>query len=142
MYRDDTCAVCGESLPPDHLYCREHAAVVDDLLHELGERLPRLVEDLARCAALLGMVHPETWDWLAEAAGRDEEVWPPRTTVVVAADGEDVDVDVDTEPGRVTASLTLDLGTALSALATALGGAGVERLAAAAAGAEGAGATH
>ena len=34
MYRDDLCAVCGESLPPDHLYCREHAAIVDDLLHE------------------------------------------------------------------------------------------------------------
>jgi hypothetical protein len=142
MYRDDTCAVCGESLPPDHLYCREHAAVVDDLLHELGERLPRLVGELGRCAELLGMVHPVTWDWLAEAAGREEEVWPPRATVVAAADGEDVDVDVDTEPGRVTASLTLDLGTAMAALAAALRDADVDAVAEAASGAEGAGATH
>lgn len=141
MYRDDVCAVCGESLPPDHLYCREHAAVVDDLLHEIGERLPRLAEDLRRTAELLGRIHPETWDYLAETTDPDA-LWPPRPTVVSTTDGEDVDVDVDSEPGKVTVSLTLDLRAALGDLAAALARTDVDRLAASAGTAEGAGATH
>jgi hypothetical protein len=141
MYRDDVCAVCGESLPPDHLYCREHAAVVDDLLHEVGERLPRLAEDLGRTAELLRMIHPETWEYLAEQAG-DDPVWPPRPTVVSSTDGEDVDVDVDSEPGQVTVSLTVDLAAALGDLAAALARTSAAAMAAAARTAEGAGATH
>ena len=141
MYRDDVCAVCGESLPPDHLYCRDHAAQVDDMLHEIGERLPRLIDDLRRTSALLSQVHPETWDYLAERTDPDA-LWPPRPTVVSTTDGEDVDVDVDSEPGKVTVSVSLDLAAALADLAAALAHTDTDRLAAAARTAEGAGATH
>ena len=90
MYRDDLCAVCGESLPPDHLYCREHAAIVDDLLHEVGERLPRVVEDLERLAWLVQAIAPETWDFLAEDHP-DDPLWPPSPTTTLRADGGEVD---------------------------------------------------
>ncbi len=141
MYRDDVCAVCGESLPPDHLYCREHAAIVDDMLHEIGERLPRLVEDLGRVAELLGRVAPETWDFLAEQTDEDP-LWPPRPQLVVTTDGEDLDVDVDSEPGKVTVSVTADLAVLLADLAGALDRAGVADLADSAGRAQDAGATH
>lgn len=141
MYRDDACAVCGDALPPDHLYCREHAAVVDDLLHELGDLLPRLTGDLQRAADLLASIHPETWDYLAELDPADPD-WPPHPTVVTTTDGEDLDVDVDSDPGKVTVHLRVPLATALADLAEAMAAAGVAPLAAAARAAEGAGATH
>ena len=141
MYRDDVCAVCGDSLPPDHLYCREHAAIVDDLLHELGGLLPRLDADLRRAAELITSIHPETWDYLAEGVGTDAE-WPPRPRLITTTDGEDLDVDVDSDPGKVTISVDLDLADVLRDLAAALGAAGVEAVAAAARDADGAGATH
>jgi hypothetical protein len=141
MYRDDVCAVCGDSLPPDHLYCREHAAIVDDLLHELGALLPRLDADLRRAAELVEDIHPETWDYLADEEGVDVE-WPPRPRLVTTTDGEDVDVDVDRDPGMVTVSVQVDLAAALRDLAVALESAGVARMAAAAQHADGAGATH
>ena len=141
MYRDDLCAVCGESLPPDHLYCREHAAIVDDLLHEVGERLPRVVEDLERLAWLVQAIAPETWDFLAEDHP-DDPLWPPSPTTTLRADGGEVDVDVDSEPGMVTVSVRLGLAETLKAVGAALATADVAAMAAAAADAEDAGATH
>lgn len=141
MYRDDVCAVCGESLPPDHLYCREHAAVVDDLLHEIGELLPRLAADLRRTAELLSQIHPDTWDYLAEQQPGDP-VWPPRPRLVTTTDGDDLDVDVDSDPGKVTVTLTSGLATLLADLAMALSAESIDQLAAATSHAEGAGATH
>lgn len=141
MYRDDVCAVCGESLPPDHLYCREHAAIVDDLLHEVGQRLPRLLDDLGRVAELVDSIAPETWDWLAEQHP-DDPLWPPTPTTTLRADGGDVDVDVDSEPGMVTVSVSQALAATLRAVREGLDAAGVAAMAQAAADAEGAGATH
>jgi hypothetical protein len=141
MYRDDVCAVCGESLPPDHLYCREHAAEVDDRLHEIGTLLPSVLDDLDRLADLLGGVAEPTWDYLAEEEA-DDPVWPPVPRIDLHADAEDVDVDVDTEPGYVRVSLTLGLARLLRALADGLDTAELRRAAAAAARAEGANATH
>ncbi|MGH3665134.1 MAG: hypothetical protein ACRDU8_03400, partial [Egibacteraceae bacterium] len=100
MYRDDQCAVCGESLPPDHFYCREHAAQVDDRLHEIGALLACVTDDLPRLAELLEQVAGETWDWLAESQP-DEPDWPPVGPVSLRVHADEVDVDVDTEPGRV-----------------------------------------
>ena len=141
MYRDDVCAVCGESLPPDHLYCREHAAVVDDLLHEIGETLPRLIGDLDRVAELLDSIAPETWDYLAEDHP-DDPVWPPAPTTVLTADGADVDVDVDAEPGMVTVSVRHTLAATLRAVHSALAASGLDDMIGAARDADGAGATH
>ncbi|WP_370324089.1 hypothetical protein [Euzebya sp.] len=141
MYRDDVCAVCGESLPPDHLYCREHAAVVDELLHDIGERLPRLADDLRAVADLVAKIHPETWDYLSEDHP-DEPLWPPRPELVTTTDGADLDVDVDSEPGRVTVSVRNDLAALLGDLAAALARTTVADMAAAARDVEGAGATH
>lgn len=141
MYRDDICAVCGDSLPPDHLYCREHAATVDDRLHEIAEVLPRLRADLERAAELIGSIAQETWDYLAEADPEDPD-WPPPVTTVLTTDGEDVDVDVDAEPGMVTVSVRHDLATTLSAVAEALDRAGLDPMITGAAAAEDAGATH
>ena len=119
MYRDDTCAVCGESLPPDHLYCREHAATVDDRLHDIAALLPRVTEDAARLAELLGSVHEETWEFLAESEADDPE-WPPTPLVSVTADAEDIDIDVDTEPGMVQLRMQVPAGAVLAAVADAL----------------------
>lgn len=141
MYRDDVCAVCGESLPPDHLYCREHAAEVDDRLHELGELLPQLGSDLRRAAELLDSIHPETWDYLSDGV-EGEPIWPPRPSMVTTTDGDDVDVDVDSEPGQVTVSMTVELARLLADVAAAMRAAGVEPLASTARTAEGLGATH
>ncbi|HUG84177.1 MAG TPA: hypothetical protein VMM13_06410 [Euzebya sp.] len=141
MYRDDVCAVCGDSLPPDHLYCREHAAEVDDRLHELGELLPRVDSGLRRAAELLDSIHPETWDHLARGVEGDP-LWPPRPAMVTTTDGEDVEVDVDSEPGQVTVSLTVELARLLGDVAAAMRTAQVDALAAAARAAEGLGATH
>ena len=141
MYRDDVCAVCGESLPPDHFYCREHAATVDDRLHEIGGLLLRLSDDLPRVAALLEGIAPPTWDYLAEGQP-DDPAWPPTAHVDVTVHGDDVDVDVDTEPGRVRVQLDLSLAQLLATVAAALAGAGAGGVAAAAADAQGANATH
>ena len=141
MYRDDTCAVCGESLPPDHFYCREHAAGVDDRLHEIGALLPRVTQDLERLATLLDQVAEETWDYLAEQQP-DDPAWPPVPDLAVTADGDAVDVDIDSEPGYVRLRLRLPLARLLAAVAGAVAGADVERVAGAAAHAHGANATH
>jgi hypothetical protein len=141
MYRDDVCAVCGESLPPDHFYCREHAATVDDRLHEIGALLPRVAADAARLARLLGEVAGETWDYLAESEP-DDPVWPPAPALTVVADAEDIDVDVDSEPGMVRVDLRVSAGVILSALAGALDDPAFTALSEACASAEGANATH
>lgn len=141
MYRDDVCAVCGESLPPDHFYCREHAATVDDRLHEIGALLQRVQHDAPRLALLLSQVAPETWDYLAEQEPDDPE-WPPRPAVTVRADADEVAVDVDSEPGYVTVTLSSPLGDLLAAVGADLARDDVQRLARATEHARGANATH
>lgn len=141
VYRDDLCAICQDSLPPDHLYCRECAATVDDLLHEIGAMTPRLLDDLGRLAELLSSIAPDTWDFLAEQHD-DDPLWPSRPTVQVRTDGGDVDVDVDAEPGMVTVRATLTLPALLEAVRDALRASDLPRMAAAAAEAEDMGATH
>jgi hypothetical protein len=141
MYRDDVCAVCGESLPPDHFYCRQHAAEVDDRLREVGAALPRLVAAAARLAHLVGGVAAETWDYLAEEESEDP-VWPPVPVVRLRADPEEVEADLDAEPGCVRLRVALPLPRLLEALVQALGDPAFERFAAACADAQGANATH
>lgn len=141
MYRDDICAVCGESLPPDHFYCREHGATVDDRLHEIGELLPRVAADTARLAALFAQIAEETWDYLAEQSDDDPQ-WPPVPAVELRADADDIDVDVDSEPGFVSVRLSLPLPDLLDALASDLSCEQWQRLAQTAAHAEGTNATH
>lgn len=141
MYRDDVCAVCGESLPPDHFYCREHAATVDDRLHEIGRVLPQVAADVAHLATLLSQVAPETWDYLAEQE-TDDPQWPPVPLVALRPDADDVDVDVDSDPGYVSVRLSSPLQDLLRALAEALSTEEWSRLAAAAGDAEGTNATH
>ena len=141
MYRDDRCAVCGESLPPDHFYCREHAAGVDDRLHEIGALLGSVANDAQRLAAVLDQVAEETWDYLAEQEP-DDPAWPPVPELALTADGGAVDVDVDTEPGFVRLRLRLPVAQLVAALARGLAAPEVERVAAASAAAHGANATH
>jgi len=141
VYRDDVCAVCGESLPPDHLYCREHAATVDDRLHEVGTLLCRVSDDLDRLGTLLASIAPETWEWLADRCEVDES-WPVAPELLVRADTEEVDVEVDEEPGYVRVRLTAELAAVVSAVATALADRRALDMAEAAAAAEGANATH
>jgi hypothetical protein len=141
MYRDDVCAVCGESLPPDHLYCREHAAEVDERLHEIGERLPDLLTGLSRLALLVDGIAEETWDYVAEQEP-DEPLWPPAPVVALVADADEVDIDVDSEPGYVRAQVRLPLPRLLAALAAGLDTDELRRLARACGTVEGASATH
>jgi hypothetical protein len=141
MYRDDVCAVCGESLPPDHFYCREHAATVDDRLREIGDLLPRVAADAERLALLLSQVAEETWDYLAEDQP-DDPVWPPVPSLRVLADADDIDVDVDSEPGMVRVDLRVPASQVLDALGGALDTPDFAALAAACAAADGANATH
>lgn len=144
MYRDDVCAVCGESLPPDHFYCREHAAGVDDRLREIGALLDRVADDLPALGTLLDDVAQETWDWLAEQheSGDEELLWPPAPLLEVQVHADDIDVDVDSEPGQVRIRTRVPLQRLLAALAGSLSAAGVDRLAVACRQAEGADATH
>ncbi|QBI21349.1 hypothetical protein ER308_18440 [Egibacter rhizosphaerae] len=148
MYRDDACAVCGESLPPDHFYCREHAAGVDDRLHEVGRLLARLADDVPRLAERLAEVAPETWDWLADeeerAADADDEevVWPPTAPLRLRAHHDEVEVVEDDEPGMVRLSIACDLATLLEGLARGLDEGRAHRLARACAEAEGGNVTH
>ncbi len=141
MYRDDTCAVCGESLPPDHFYCREHGARGDARLHETGSVLARLTDDLAEAATLLGGIAEETWDWLAEDRDADEP-WPPRAELDMHVHADDLDVGVDDEPGLVRVRLSGELTDLLAAVGAALRQAGTPQLARACRQAEGADATH
>ncbi len=141
MYRDDLCAACGESLPPDHFYCREHGATVDDRLHDIGALLPRVTADLAALAELLSGIAQETWDYLAEQQDDDPE-WPPPPIVTLRADAEEIDVDVDSEPGFVSVRLATAAPGVLAAVADGLDSQQWRRLAQAAATASGANATH
>ena len=141
LYREDTCAVCGESLPPDHFYCREHGAEVDDRLHEIGDLLPRVAADVARLGALFDQIAQETWDYLAEQEPDDPD-WPPAPVIEIAADAEEIDVDVDSEPGYVSVRLSTGAGPVLQAVAAALGDHQWRRLGQAAAQAEDLNATH
>lgn len=141
MYRDDQCAVCGAALPPDHVYCREHAAEVDDRLHEIGERLGRMLDDLSALARLTGQIAPETWEYLSDDAGRDE-AWPPPVPVKLRLHADEVDVDVDAEPGRVQVALEPELAVWLRAADRALADADVRSLARACGDADGAGAAY
>lgn len=141
MYRDDECAVCGESLPPDHLYCREHGAEVDDRLHAIAALLTRMAEDVPRLAELLDQVAGETYDWLTEAHDPDAD-WPPAPPLELRVDPEDVDVDLDSEPGYVRVEIRPRLAELLGALDAALRKADAGAFAQACARAEGANATH
>lgn len=141
MYRDDTCAVCGDSLPPDHFYCREHAATVDERLREIGDLLPRVTADVRQLGSLMGQIAQETWDYLAEQQDDDPE-WPPVPLVDLHADADEVDVDVDSEPGYVRVQLQMPLAAVLAALAESLGAPQWERIAGAATAAEDLNATH
>ncbi len=141
MYRDDTCAVCGEALPPDHLYCREHGAEVDDRLHQIGELIPSLLDGLERLAELVGGIADETWDYLAEDQP-DDPLWPPVPRLELNADAEEIDVDVDAEPGMVRLVAQVTLPKLLRAVGAALDTPELRRAAKACATAEGANATH
>lgn len=141
MYRDDVCAVCGESLPPDHFYCREHAVDVDDRLHEISERLPELVKDTTRLTELVDGIAEETWDYVAESDPSDPQ-WPPGAEVRLRVDPEQIDVDVDSEPGYVRVQLRLSLVELLSAVQEGLKTAGDPSFLSSCAQAEGANATH
>jgi hypothetical protein len=141
LYRDDTCAVCGESLPPDHFYCREHAATVDERLHQIGRLLPQVAADVQQLGRLLDGIAQETWDYLAEQEPDDPE-WPPRPEILLRPDAEDISVDVDNDPGYVAVQLTAPLPDVLQALAAALTPQRWSVFADAAAGAAGLNATH
>lgn len=118
MYRDDVCAVCGAALPPDHAYCREHAAQVDDRLHEIGAVLARLLDDVPALARLVDEVAPETWEYLSDTAAVDDE-WPPAVPVTLQLHADQLDVDVDSEPGRVRVTIEPELVEWLRATAAA-----------------------
>jgi hypothetical protein len=141
VYRDDQCAVCGTSLPPDHVYCREHAVGVDDRLHQIGALLGRLLDDLPELTRLLDQVAPETWDWLSDTMGSDED-WPPPLGVQMRLHADQVDVDVDSEPGRVKVDLDAELLTWCDALRAALESKDLRAVADACARAQGAGAAY
>ena len=128
MYRDDECAVCGAALPPDHVYCREHAAEVDDRLHRVGELLGRVLDDLAQLARLLDEIAPATWDWLSDEAG-DAAEWLPPLALRLHVHADQLDVDVDSEPGRVRLDLEADLPAWCGATVTAMEGASLRRVA-------------
>jgi hypothetical protein len=140
VYRDDTCAVCGESLPPDHFYCREHAADVDDRVHRVAEVLPALRGDVDHARTLLAGIAEETWDYVAENDPSDPE-WPPPAEVTLRLDAAQIDVDVDSEPGYVRVALRLSLTDLLEATRGGLEAAD-ESFLAACRDVEGANATH
>jgi hypothetical protein len=128
VYRDDQCAVCGAALPPDHVYCREHAAEVDDRLHRAGELLGRVIDDLPQLARLLDEIAPATWDWLSDEAG-DMAEWLPPLALRLHVHADQLDVDVDSEPGRVRLDLEADLPTWCRATVTAMDDASLQRVA-------------
>jgi hypothetical protein len=141
VYRDDQCAVCGAALPPDHVYCREHAGQVDDRLHEIGALLRRLTDDLPTLTRLLDQVAPETWEWLSDSMGTEEQ-WPPPLPVQLHLYADQVEVDVASEPGQVRVDLDADLLTWCDALRAAMEAADLRVVAQACAQAQGAGAAY
>ena len=141
MYRDDQCAVCGAALPPDHVYCREHAGEVDDRLHEIGTLLHRLVDDVPALTRLLDQVAPETWEWLSDSMGREDQ-WPPPLPVRLRLHADQVEVDVASEPGQVLVDLEVDLRTWCDALREAIKATDLRTVAQACAQATGAGAAY
>lgn len=141
MYRDDECAVCGTALPPDHAYCREHAAEVDDRLHEVGVLLDRALDDLPRLSRLLSEIAPETWDWLSDEVDDDRD-WPPPLALALQVHADEFGVDVDSEPGRVRIDLQTSLRSWCSATASALDVAGLKTVAQACTQARGADAAY
>lgn len=141
MYRDDQCAVCGAALPPDHVYCREHAGQVDDRLHQIGELLQRIADDIPALTRLLDQVAPETWEWLSDTMGSDEQ-WPPPLAVRMRLHADQVDVDVASDPGQVRVDLDADLATWCDALRAAIDAADLRTVADACLQAKGAGAAY
>ena len=141
MYRDDQCAVCGAALPPDHVYCREHAGEVDERLHEIGTLLHRLVDDVPTLTRLLGQVAPETWEWLSDSMGREDQ-WPPPLPIRLRLHADQVEVDVASEPGQVLVDLEVDLRTWCDALREAIEATDLRTVARACAQAAGAGAAY
>jgi hypothetical protein len=141
VYRDDQCAVCGAALPPDHVYCREHAGQVDDRLHEIGVLLRRIADDVPALTRLLGQVAPETWEWLSDTMGSDEQ-WPPSLAVQMRLHADQVDVDVANDPGQVTVDLDADLLTLCDALRVAIEATDLNSVADACVDAQGAGAAY
>lgn len=141
MYRDDQCAVCGAALPPDHVYCREHAAEVDDRLHRIGATLDRVLDDLPELARLVGEIAPETWEWLSDEAA-DPDEWPPPLDLRLHLHADQIDVDVDSEPGRVRVDLTTELIDWARAAADAMDRTKLRRVAQACADASGADAAY
>lgn len=141
MYRDDECAVCGAALPPDHVYCREHAAQVDDRLHQVGVLLDRVLDDLPQLSRLLDEIAGETWDWLSDEAD-DPDDWPPPLALGLPVHADEFEVDVDSEPGRVRIDLELPLQSWCHATATAMDVARLRTVARACAQARGADAAY
>jgi hypothetical protein len=141
VYRDDQCAVCGAALPPDHVYCREHAGEVDDRLHEIGTLLHQLVDDVPALTRLLDQVAPETWEWLSDSMGREDQ-WPPPLPVRLRLHADQVEVDVASEPGQVLVDLEVDLRTWCDALREAIKATDLRTVAQACAQATGAGAAY
>ncbi|HUH08097.1 MAG TPA: hypothetical protein VML96_09850 [Egibacteraceae bacterium] len=141
MYRDDVCPACGASLPPDHLYCRAHAAEVDDRLHEIAALLAEVRDAATRLAQLHERIAVETWDYLAEQEP-DDPLWPPAPRLELRADADRIQVDVDSEPGVVQVRVETDLVDLLRALSVALSATETQDFAKACAAAQGAGATH
>ena len=141
MYRDDECAVCGAALPPDHVYCREHAAEVDDRLHRIGGLLGRVLDDLPQLAQLLDEIAPATWEWLSDEAG-DTAAWLPPLALHLQVHADQLDVDVDSEPGRVRLDVEADLPAWCRTTVAAMDAVGLRRVAAACAEATGADAAY
>lgn len=141
MYRDDECAVCGAALPPDHVYCREHAAEVDGRLHRIGELLGRVMDDLPRLARLLDEIAPETWEWLSDEAG-DTTGWLPPLPLRMHVHADQLDVDVDSEPGRVRLDVEADLAAWCRTTVAAMDDAELRRVALACTEATGADASY
>ena len=133
--------MCGESLPPDHFYCREHAAEVDDRLHAIAGRLPGLHADVQDVRELVTGIAEETWDYIAESDPSDPD-WPPDVNVSLRVDTDQVEVDVDEEPGYVQVRLRLSLDELLDVAGQGLAQANREHFITACADVSGANATH
>jgi hypothetical protein len=123
------------------VYCREHAGQVDERLHELGALLQRLSDDIPALTRLLDQVAPETWEWLSDTMGSDDE-WPPALALHLRLHADQVEVDVAGEPGQVRVDLDADLLTWCEALLAAVEAAKLRVVADACAHAQGAGAAY
>lgn len=141
MYRDDECAVCGESLPPDHFYCREHAVDVDERLHTIGQALPALESDARSLHSLVKGIAQETWDYLADS-DPEEPDWPPTLSLNMQLDAESISLDVDQEPGYVRMQLDVTLLQLLELAGQGLGQAASSTFVDTVSSASGTGVTH